>query len=1250
MADIVLPVVGGVTGFVLGGPSGAILGANLGGMAAGMFFPKSQRVQLPTQEGPRLADLRAQISTYGNMIPKVYGTMRLAGNVIWATDIKEVRSEKTTTQTSSGGGKGGGGGGKTTTSQTTISYEYFVTLAIAICEGQIDEVIRVWADSKVLTEAELSAAQGKYNVHFGDETQGVDDIMAKYLPAGTIPAHRGLAYVVIEDFPLAAYGNRIPNFTFEVRRTVKFSPSVEEKVKDIVIIPGAGEFVYSTQVTTKQDGYYAYFGGAFTPSGDKKSINMHNYDGKADVLVAIDQLLKNLPNLEWVAVVVTWFATSTDAGACTIIPKVEFQGTTQVLPQDWSVAGISRAAAQVVLNFGDNKPTYGGTPSDHTVVQICAELKNRGLNVMFYPMIFVDTITPEPKPWRGRITPANATDANNWFTKVGGYNAFIMHYANLLSGDVDAFVMGSELVGMTSFTDSPGSYPAVSRLVTLAGSVKAAMPGTIITYAADWSEYHSKNGWFNLDPLWASSNIDVVGIDSYFPITPDFPQSQITPELITEYWEKGEGWDYYYADSVARTGLTNYTDAKYAWKNLEYWWKNTHVNPNAVATAWTAKMKPVWFTEFGFPSVDGCTNQPNVFYDPSSSESFFPRGSKGRVDFQAQRVAIDATLDYLEARSLETGNANLVPRRFIWTWDARPFSFWPDLEGVWQDSILWATGHWVNGKLGASTLGAVVAELLQAAGLTPSDYDVTRLTASLEGFILQQPITVRNAIEQLTSAFFFDIVESDGILKCVPRGSASVKSIPEDDLIPSAKSGVQDVLEIHYAQELELPQRVNVTYLDRPFNYDPVTQVSQRQVVRAVDQVTINLPIVMGATQAKQVADITLYGTWKERLSFSLTVPPKYVRLEPTDVITVTVSGVAHEMRVVKTDMESNGLMKISAVAEDVSSYDFYTPPGETSRNIKPPVLVPETLVQFVDAPPLPSDTVQSQGLLRIGVAPDGADWNGAAVYRSDDGGEAGGNTFNLLAGLEGAATFGAIITNLATGTTVTWDQFNQVEVLLTAGSLASVSELAVLNGANAALIGDELVQFQNAELIGERTYRLSRLLRGRQGTEWAVGSHTAGDRFILLSPALYTTAIPNNLIGRQLFYKAVSVGNSLGNTDQITFTYTGRNLKPFAPVHVAGVRDGSGNLMISWVRRSRVDAEWRDGVDIPLGEESERYEVEIYSGLTLKRTIATTSPTASYSAAEQTADFGSPQSSVSVKVYQLSAVVGRGYATNATI
>ncbi len=510
---------------------------------------------------------------------------------------------------------------------------------------------------------------------------------------------------------------------------------------------------------------------------------------------------------------------------------------------------------------------------------------------------------------------------------------------------------------------------------------------------------------------------------------------------------------------------------------------------------------------------------------------------------------------------------------------------------------MWNTGHWVQGKLGNSTLGAIVAELFQAAGLSASDYDVTRLTDMVEGFILTSPITVRNALEYLTTSFFFDVVESDGILKCVPRGNSSVKPVPEADLIPSKKKGVQDVLEIVRAQELELPQRVNVIYINRPFNYDPVTQTSQQQVVKAVDQVTMNLPIVMGVTHAKQIADISLYSAWKERTSFQIKLPPKYVRIEPTDVITVTVSGVAHEMRVQKTDMEANGVMKISAIAEDISSYDFYTQPGETSSNLTPPVLVPDTLTQFVDAPPLPTDTVQNQGLLGIGVAADGANWNGVAIYRSDDGGESGGNTFNVLAGLDGAATFGIIKTNLGAGSFETWDLINEVEVILTSGSLASVSELAVLNGANAALIGLELVQFENAVLIGGSTYKLTKLLRGRQGTEWAISTHVVGDRFVLITPALYTTAIANNLIGRELFYKTVSVGNSLENTSETSFTYVGNNLKPFAPVHVAGSRDGSGNLTINWIRRSRVDGEWCDGVGIPLGEELEAYEVDILNG-----------------------------------------------------
>jgi hypothetical protein len=106
----------------------------------------------------------------------------------------------------------------------------------------------------------------------------------------------------------------------------------------------------------------------------------------------------------------------------------------------------------------------------------------------------------------------------------------------------------------------------------------------------------------------------------------------------------------------------------------------------------------------------------------------------------------------------------------------------------------------------------------------------------------------------------------------------------------------------------------------------------------------------------------------------------------------------------------------------------------------------------------------------------------------------------------------------------------------------------------------------------------------------------------------------------------------------------------PWAPVHVAGVRNGAGDLAISWVRRTRIGGVWTDGSDIPLNEESERYEVDVLNSSIVVRTIAVTSPAANYTAGQQTADFGTPQSSVAVRVYQLSATVGRGWPAAATL
>lgn len=136
--------------------------------------------------GPRLAELGVQSSTYGKMVPVVFGTVRLAGNIIWSRPIKEIATT-TTSSAPSGGGKGGG---RVTQSSTT--YDYYVTMAIAICEGPIDSVLRIWADAK-----QLDTSLGTYRMYTGDDAQTADTAIVAAEGVERAPAHRGLAYVVI---------------------------------------------------------------------------------------------------------------------------------------------------------------------------------------------------------------------------------------------------------------------------------------------------------------------------------------------------------------------------------------------------------------------------------------------------------------------------------------------------------------------------------------------------------------------------------------------------------------------------------------------------------------------------------------------------------------------------------------------------------------------------------------------------------------------------------------------------------------------------------------------------------------------------------------------------------------------------------------------------------------------------------------------------------------------------------------------
>lgn len=192
MATLVL----GTVGRALGGPIGGLVGSFLGGSLDRAILGSGK-----PREGARLGNLAVQSSAYGEPLPRIHGRVRVAGNLIWTAGIAE-------TATTNGGGKRGG--------PRTTNYSYSASFAVALSARAVVRVARVWADGKLLRDAGGAfLTPVTMRLHDGSEGQGADPLIAA-AEGGACPAYRGLAYAVFEDLPLADYGNRIPNLTFEV--------------------------------------------------------------------------------------------------------------------------------------------------------------------------------------------------------------------------------------------------------------------------------------------------------------------------------------------------------------------------------------------------------------------------------------------------------------------------------------------------------------------------------------------------------------------------------------------------------------------------------------------------------------------------------------------------------------------------------------------------------------------------------------------------------------------------------------------------------------------------------------------------------------------------------------------------------------------------------------------------------------------------------------------------------------------------
>ncbi|MCG7392571.1 glycoside hydrolase/phage tail family protein [Microvirga sp. ACRRW] len=1277
MATLVLQTVGSVVGGMVAGPLGAMAGRALGGLA-GAVIDNTLLGGADTKhvEGPRLKEIEGLTSTEGAAIPRVYGRARIGGQLIWSTRLEEVVNTKTE-RSGSQGGKGMGG-----PKTTTTTYSYFANLAIGLCEGQIGFIRRVWADGR---EIDLSTITMR--VHRGSETQSADPLIVAKEGVDFAPAYRGLAYVVFERLPLENYGNRVPQFSFEVVRPVD---GLNRMIRAVCLIPGASEFGYDTLPVTQ-----------VLDLGKTNPENRHQLRNASDATASLDALQALCPNLKRVSLVVSWFGNDLRAGSCQIEPRVDTK-TKATDGDTWAVGGLTRELAKAV-SLVNGSPAYGGTPSDESVVRLIKDLKARGLEVVLYPFVMMDipagNTLPNPYggtgqpayPWRGRITchpapgepgspdgtSAAASQIGQWVTRNWGYRQFIFHYADLAekAGGVDGFILGSELVGLTRVRSEPGVYPAVQRLSTLASQLRSLLrKSTRIAYAADWTEYgaHVLDGGaevrFPLDPLFASSAIDAVGIDYYPPVSDwrDGPnhadladgRSIYDVNYLRARLGAGEAFDWYYANAEDRAAQARLpiTDGAYGkpWvfraKDLVSWWSNPHVERykgvETSRTAWLPKSKPIWLTEIGIPAVDKGPNGPNVFPDPKSSESAYPPFSRRVRDDLIQARALEAILSrfdpaqrgfssaYNPEASLYDGRMVDPDNVFVWAWDARPFPAFPDYDTVWSDGPNWETGHWITGRIEGTPLDRLIVSILKDFGL--GDPGAIPVDGFVDGYVIDKPMSARGALEPLMRMFGIETATNGGKIAWKGRGGRAIITLSKDDLVMNEG---EPSLKLTRSQETELPQQVEIGYTDSEQEYRRAAVASRRLSGSSRREARADCAIITRRAEAQRLADTWLQDLWAGREGGEFELSPRRIELDPGDVISLPTDGGPKLHRVVR--ITDGATRKVSTRA--VEPAVFERPGSAIDKPVRRPPPVPgKPQVVILDLPAAMGDPVPLQ---YIAVAAD--PWPGAVtVWRSGN-----GASFRPHRIVDLPAVIGRTKNALSAGPLWRWDLRSALDVEISSGAISSLDDETTLAGGNLFAIRGadgrwEILSAARAEMIGERTYRLSRLLRGLGGTEPEAGRAVPeGSLIVRLDEAVAPLTTDLADLGQSWRYRVGASGRDHADPSmaEIVASVGREALKPLSPVHVTLRREADG-VRISWVRRTRRNGDGWEAVDVPLAEDAESYEIDILKAGSVVRTLVSPQAFVTYPAAQEIADFGGRQTAVSLRIAQVSAVAGRGF------
>ncbi len=1162
---------------------GLSLGFTVGNLVGGIFFGDSAQSQ--TAEGPRLQDLGVTTSTYGKGIPQTYGSVRVGGNMIWSTDIVEVRSEE------SSGGDGGGKGGPSQPESTQVTYEYFGNFAMAFGAGK-KFIRRVWANKKLIVDVSDEFAVGEsktfkydasiFRMYLGDEVQMPDPLIEADKGVGLVPGHRGMVYMVFEQLPLRDFGNRIPQ--------------IEAELVDVASTSWAA--VNDSVGGLEADNDYIDQSG-FTPLGyniDGSFINIYNRVTRVNVDV-VDVRVD----------ITTAISEAVNSGSPGGIEHTSTRHRHHVDP--------SSGMLSLVVNES-GMTTRGGV-----ILHV---------GVLKAPV-------PEDHIRDFRSGTWQYVDSNN-------FNAEFVRVYKI--GGIRRLFLSTGLTNHDMLASAPFVFFNVGslELPEILEVVKVVEQGDLGT------QYSGK-----IDP-----DIVVDGLTSWNGAAYD--------PVNERAWFHDNGNQIVLIDSSGAGTLTDLntildplhtTGGSFTVRGIAY---DTYNEVLVVAT------------DDDHFTIDPVTFAVVSSAGPNTANAISDAGAAGHTSGTTGNLW--ANQETIARLFYEIVSVNEIVR---WNTDdiTTPLQRynetditgdpWFTTAGPYYDPLTNALSNTTSGGTwtfidrfgsGGIILGALVTQIVEAGGiLGAADIDVTELTETVRGYVVPNPTTQRKMCEPLQQAFFFDGAEIDGKIVFKKRTGSSSQTITSDELGAkvAGQTSPQKLIEPR-KQEVEVPRKIDVSYMNQDNDYQTGTQRDQRiqddpgnsfaGITRSRQVADVRLPIVLTDAEALDICQIALTSGWVERTSLKFVLPPKFMRLDPTDIITIQKVSEALTadltMRLTEIEMGPAGVLNCTGLLTESAVY------------------LPNTTAQVIDgspagAIPFPAGTnmfllnmpnlrayADEEGGAYWAAAPDlnisNPAWSGAILFRAI----ATGEPFLQVDTTVSKVTWGLLRSTFpGHANFTTQDRTNTLQVTLQVpGGLSSITELAMFAGGNLAYIPStgELLQFQTATLISEGTYDLTVLLRGRLGTEVFVSgtddllARTAidGAEIIFLgnlSTLHRFSGFSERTLSRE--YEVVTLGGQLGKVgnERETFINTAAGSICLSPSNFIGTRDGSDNIDLTWNNRTRHNGELLDLVDVPLNEAGEEYEIDVLDGPDLetanviKTVTGLTAQAYEYVVADQDAD-----------------------------